>query len=282
MRSLQLVVGSFALVVSSFALAQQGPPRGPPQEALTACSGLSAGAACAFTHHGQNLTGTCRSGPDGTVACAPAGGPPGHGPRTPPPEASAACRSSSAGAACSFSVDGRTLSGTCDTPPGASSLACRPAGMGRHGPPPEASAACQSSSAGAACSFSVDGHTVSGTCDTPPGASSLACRPAGMGRHGPPPEASAACQSSSAGAACSFSVDGRTVSGTCDAPPGASSLACRPAGMGPHGPPPEAFAACASLSEGASCAVTFRGEQVIGSCVSGPQGGRLACLPPRP
>lgn len=43
-------------------------------------------------------------------------------------------------------------------------------------PPPEATAACSGKSSGATCSFSTPQGTVSGVCDTPPGAS-LACIP---------------------------------------------------------------------------------------------------------
>ncbi len=61
-----------------------------------------------------------------------------------------------------------------------------------HKPPQEAFDACASAKAGDACSFSLpprDGngsaHTVSGTCDTPPEQTALACKPAHL--HGPPP-----------------------------------------------------------------------------------------------
>jgi len=72
-------------------------------------------------------------------------------------------------------------------------------GMGQEGehehrrPPPQALAACEGKSSGAACSFTGrDNDTVNGTCFAPPeggnGQSSapLACRPAhhGHGRHG--------------------------------------------------------------------------------------------------
>jgi hypothetical protein len=84
--------------------------------------------------------------------------------------------------------------------------------------------------------------------------------PDGGRRHGPPPEAIAACKGKTAGADCSFT--GRhddTLTGTCFAPPahpaglpsdqsatsspsGKSSdlpLACRPARGGPGGGPPQ-------------------------------------------
>ena len=110
-----------SVVVASVAMAQEGPGRGPPPEAVTACTGLSSGAACGFTHHGRNLTGACRAGPGGaSLACAP--------PRpTPPPEAIAACASASEGASCSVSFNGQTMTGTCRAPPhGKGELACAP------------------------------------------------------------------------------------------------------------------------------------------------------------
>jgi hypothetical protein len=57
-----------------------GPPgapgrRGPPPEALSACSGIDVGDACAVdTPRGDTLEGTCRATPDGT-ACVPAHAP---------------------------------------------------------------------------------------------------------------------------------------------------------------------------------------------------------------
>jgi hypothetical protein len=116
MRTFCLV---FVAVFSSIANAQH---RGPPPEALQACSGQAAGAACAFTHQGKDLTGACRAGPRGEpLACAPAGG------RGPPPEALAACASASAGASCSVNLKGESLSGTCEPGPQGEALACRPA-----------------------------------------------------------------------------------------------------------------------------------------------------------
>lgn len=46
---------------------------GPPPEALQACSGLQNGDACSFTHAGHEISGSCRTGPDGkNLACFPA------------------------------------------------------------------------------------------------------------------------------------------------------------------------------------------------------------------
>ena len=63
----------------------------------------------------------------------------------------------------------------------------------------------------------------------------------------------------------------------------AASLAVAddPAGH-PHGPPPEALAACQGQSEGASCGFTMGDRAMTGTCRTGPGGeGALACAPPR-
>jgi hypothetical protein len=180
MRLARTVVTA-VLSLSAAALAQ---PR-PPAEALAACNGLSEGTACGFTRDGKNLTGTCRNGPNGEqAACMPAfrGGPGGPGPHGPPPEALAACTNQTAGAACSFSHHDRSLTGTCKAPPEGSNgaLACAPEGgpRGHHGPPPEALAACASSSAGASCTVTLpDGRTLTGACVAGPNGEALACQP---------------------------------------------------------------------------------------------------------
>jgi hypothetical protein len=47
----------------------------------------------------------------------------------------------------------------------------------------------------------------------------------------------------------------------------------------PHrGPPPEAFAACSSLSSGATCSFTSPRGSVTGTCFA-PEGKPLACRP---
>lgn len=62
------------------------------------------------------------------AAAQPAGGQSGQGgPRTPPAEALAACKSLASGAACSFTSPHGKLAGTCFAPEG-KPLACRPAG----------------------------------------------------------------------------------------------------------------------------------------------------------
>jgi hypothetical protein len=50
------------------------PPHGmgPPPESIQACSGQQAGVTCSFTHGSEQISGTCRNGPDGSaVACVP-------------------------------------------------------------------------------------------------------------------------------------------------------------------------------------------------------------------
>jgi len=103
-----------------------GPPRGPPPEAIQACNGLQAGASCSVTFgDGAQMSGTCRAGPQGeAAACAPNGHP---GRFHPPPEAIQACSSLQDGVACSFTApDGAELSGTCRTAPDGSGMACAP------------------------------------------------------------------------------------------------------------------------------------------------------------
>jgi len=57
--------------------AQSGQGQQPPQEAITACNGLSAGASCSINTPNGALTGTCGAPPNSTqLACMPAGGPP--------------------------------------------------------------------------------------------------------------------------------------------------------------------------------------------------------------
>ncbi len=171
------------VLVSSFANAQapdEGRRHGPPPEALSACAGLSDGVACAFTHHGDNLTGTCRKGPSSeAAACMPAGGPGGRH-RGPPPVALEACKTLTAGAACSVTFGDKTINGTCATGGPANELACRPADTEGHhrGPPPKAFEACKSLAVGAECSVSFGEKTLSGTCRVGPSGEAAACVPA--------------------------------------------------------------------------------------------------------
>lgn len=46
----------------------------------------------------------------------------------------------------------------------------------------------------------------------------------------------------------------------------------------PHGPPPEAFAACTDKKTGDSCTVTLRDRTLSGTCTATPD-DRVACRP---
>ncbi len=266
-------VAQTALSGSGSGSGPQGPGRGPPREAVTACAGLSANAACAFTFEGTNVTGTCFAPPSGgALACRPdnlpppppggqeppQGPPPGPGGkeghhRGPPAESLAACTGLAADAACSFTLGSQVLTGTCTQPPQGTALACRPENMppppqgpgGHRGPPQEALAACASLSANATCSFTMGGQALTGTCFTPEAGRPLACRPANMpppppgvgGHRGPPPEAVAACATLAADATCTFTLGSQAISGHCFQPPHLQRLACHPDGL-PMGPPP--------------------------------------------
>ena len=97
----------------------------------------------------------------------------------------------------------------------------------------------------------------------------------------PPAEAVQACQGATDGAACTFTMGDRSLTGTCRTTPDGQAFACAP--PRPRGPPPEAFQACQSLAEGTACTASFHGQQMSGTCRSGPQGGgQLACAPARP
>lgn len=59
---------------------QRGKRRGPPPEAIEACSNRSEGEACSFTGRRGDMTGVCFAPPrdNAELACAPEGGPRGH------------------------------------------------------------------------------------------------------------------------------------------------------------------------------------------------------------
>ncbi len=97
----------------------------------------------------------------------------------------------------------------------------------------------------------------------------------------PPPEAFEACTSAAPGATCSVTHDGHTMTGTCEAAPETTALACRP--EHPPGPPPEAVAACNRAKAGDACTVTHGDQTRTGTCETGPDdGATLACHPARP
>jgi hypothetical protein len=161
------------------------------------------------------------------------------------------------------------------------------------GPPQEAIAACQTRAVGAACTVTLHGESLDGTCKTAPDGSTVACLPTKFegvggpgGHHGPPPEAKAACTSKAKGESCSVTTpEGKTVTGTCDAPPQSTELACRPAGGpgGHRGPPPEALSVCQGKSTGTACSITTPDSKILnGTCETGPEGSTLACRPSGP
>lgn len=123
--------------------------RGPPQEAIDACTTATAGDTCAFTFNSTALTGVCVTPPP-----RPPGGP--HGPG-----------------------DGAGSGSGSGSAPAAPSLVCMP-------PPPQVVIdACTGLAVDAACTFTSprDGADVTGTCQTAPTGSVIACRP----DRGPPP-----------------------------------------------------------------------------------------------
>ena len=96
-------------------------------------------------------------------------------PRTPPPEAFAACTSKQAGEKCSVQLGDRELAGTCASGP-EQKLFCRPDHLRPCGSPPEAVAACSSKNAGQSCSIQFpDGSLRSGVCRA--GLEEMACAP---------------------------------------------------------------------------------------------------------
>ena len=88
-RTDRLVPGSSPMSVAPVLVAQAGERglrparerRGPPREAIRACTPLKAGAACSFANReGRGVEGTCRPGPRGeALACVPTGERPGRG-----------------------------------------------------------------------------------------------------------------------------------------------------------------------------------------------------------
>ncbi len=79
-RALPFAFSVTALLVATSMTARaqsRGEPPRPPREAVEACSGKGAGAACSFTVDGQALEGTCFTpDADRPLACRPSGAPP--------------------------------------------------------------------------------------------------------------------------------------------------------------------------------------------------------------
>ena len=116
---------TLSFLIAPLALAQAPAPPAPPQEAVDACTGREAGAACTFQHDGHSVAGSCRAMPGGTtVACAPMNF---HLRFGPPPEALEACQGQQEGASCQFTAPrGETIAGVCRSGPRGEPAACAP------------------------------------------------------------------------------------------------------------------------------------------------------------
>jgi len=97
-----------------------------------------------------------------------------HHHHQPPQQAFDACKSKSAGDACTVTFHDKAIDGTCKLSRDSAddALACHPDHMG---PPPEAVDACKSKSAGDACTVTFGDKTISGTCGTRHDGGELAC-----------------------------------------------------------------------------------------------------------
>jgi hypothetical protein len=271
-------LGFVALAGTALAAAPPPPP-GPPPEAFTACEGKVVRTACTVQFQDRVMSGSCDALPgESRLACHPTDMPPPG----PPPEAFTACEGKAARDVCSVQMHERVMAGSCDAPPGETRLACHPAEMHPHGPPPpEAFTACEGKAAWDVCSVQMHERVMAGSCDAPPGETRLVCHPADMRPHGPPPpEAFTACEGKAARDVCSVQLHEHVLAGSCDAPPGETRLACHPADMHPHGPPPpEAFTACEGKAARDVCSVQLHEHVLAGSCDTPPGESRLACHP---
>ncbi len=101
--------------------------------------------------------------------------------------------------------------------------------------------------------------------------------------HGPPPEAYQACKGKSLGGKAEFvNPRGETVAGVC-LNDGSGKMVLRPDHPpgGHHGPPPEAYQACAGKTAGNAAQLTGpKGETVQGTCEA--EGERLVLRPYHP
>jgi hypothetical protein len=202
----------------------------------TACSGLSAGAACTLTRSFgdgdgdadddggvKSIAGTCRSTFDGTgVACVP-------NPPAPPAALTRPCSGMVAGATCE--VQGRFggFQGTCFDARGSGTLIC-----GRVRTPPQPLIdACSGKAAGDGCALGErrDGGTFPGVCGNgPTGLGPLACEPS----RDPMARLAEACSGLDAGTVCLLGKEQWGVEGTCTAPAGGGTALCIPPCPGPH------------------------------------------------
>lgn len=126
-----LLMGSMGTLLADQGRGGQNerPRRGPPPEAISACSAKVEGDTCNFTgRFNETVVGTCRKGPQGMgeLACRP----------KPPTEAFNACSGKNEGEACSFT--GRrnnTVHGSCHKGPEGAEMVCIP--KQQMLPPPE-------------------------------------------------------------------------------------------------------------------------------------------------
>jgi hypothetical protein len=231
------------------ALARSGvqcEPHEPPP--VLACDQKSAGAPCQVVDDEGTAQGICKSIPDGRLVCAGVdederdGGDAGedqdqrdggahddrdggqrhhHDLNRPPPLALvAACVKLAPNAACTATLDERTITGTCRDLLGA--LVCLPL----RPPPPPPIAACAQKSPGASCSLTLNNKTVDGTCRAFGEHGTVACVPA-PGPASPPHAAIDACVDHTVNSTCSFIWDEDTFSGSCQKAPDGTIL-CAP------------------------------------------------------
>jgi len=130
-RSTRVFGAALSFLIAPLALAQAPAPPSPPQEAVDACAGREAGAACTFQHGDHSVAGICHAMPGGTaVACGPMHF---HLMYGPPPEALEACKGQQEGAICQFTAPrGETIAGVCRSGPHGEPAACAPNDL----PPP--------------------------------------------------------------------------------------------------------------------------------------------------
>lgn len=70
----KIIIGSILLSLAGIAFAaEKGQRRGPPPEALEACSSLAVGDQCQMTTPRGDVEGQCVTTPDEQLACLPEG-----------------------------------------------------------------------------------------------------------------------------------------------------------------------------------------------------------------